>query len=68
LVLLTIEKVKICNGYFRKTKKELVEFFPWAENKITVIPNCLTIPYQDFEKPVNSKPVILAVGYYPKKS
>lgn len=65
---LPLKKLKYVTVISEKTKKELVAFFPWAESKITVIPNCLTIPYQDFEKPANSKPVILAVGYYPKKN
>ncbi len=65
---LPLKKLKYITVISEKTKKELVELFPWAENKITVIPNCLTIPYQDFVKPINSKPVILTFGFYPKKN
>lgn len=65
---LPLKKLKYITVISEKSKKELVELFPWAENKITVIPNCLTIPYQEFVKPVNSKPVILAYGFYPKKN
>ena len=46
-----------------KTKKEILSYLPWAESKISVIPNCLTIAIapDNFEKN-NKIPHILIVG------
>jgi len=64
-----LRKLKYITVISEKTKREIVGYLPWAESKISVIPNCLTIPFdENIEKNKNEKPILLCVGYYEKKN
>lgn len=52
-----------------KTKKELIELFPWSEDKLIVIHNPLDERFIYYEKEFNlKKPVVLHVGTKPNKN
>lgn len=51
------------------TKEELLSFFPWAENRISVIPNPVNERFKFLPKSFNDqKPVILHVGVNENKN
>lgn len=61
-VYLPIKRLKYITTISQKTKNEIVALLPWAENKITVIENCLTFPIKKFDKIPNPIPQVLIVG------
>lgn len=61
-VYLPIKRLKYITTISQKTKNEIVALLPWAENKITVIENCLTFPIKKFDKIPNTIPQVLIVG------
>lgn len=61
-VYLPIKRLKYITTISQKTKNEIVALLPWAENKITVIENCLTFPIKKFDKISNTIPQVLIVG------
>lgn len=62
-IYLPIKKLKYITVISSKTKKEILYLLPWAENKIRVIPNCLTIPVEnEIVLSENSKPMLLVIG------
>lgn len=58
-----IKRLRYITVISEKTKQEIVEYLPWAKDKITVIPNCLTteIAPDIFEKN-NEVPKVLIIG------
>lgn len=62
-IYLPIRKLNYITVISEKTKNEIVQLLPWASPKITVIPNCLTIPFpENFVKDDNDIPKLLIVG------
>lgn len=60
---LPLKKLKYITVISLKTKKEIAILLPWAEKKIRVIPNCLTVPVEkQLLLSENSKPLILVIG------
>lgn len=68
-IYLPIRRVKYITVISEKTKKEITNLLPWAEKKITVIPNCVTIEsYQKASILGNEIPKILTIGTLPNKN
>lgn len=59
---LPLKHLKYVTCISESTKRDLVSFFPFAEAKITVIPNPLADGFTAMEALKNHKPVILHVG------
>ena len=58
-----LKRLKYITVISEKTKEELVSLFPWAANKIQVIPNFLTInPPEKIDSKRNPKPNVLIIG------
>ena len=63
-VYLPIRKLKYITAISEKTKQEIVNLIPWSKDKITVIPNCVSIEInkKDEVKEISDIPNILIVG------
>lgn len=62
-VYLPIKRLRYITTVSEKTKDEIIGLLPWAKNKITVIPNCITIDLQkNIERVINNTPQVLIVG------
>lgn len=68
-IYLPIKRLKYVTVISEKTKKEIIDILPWAEKKIVVIPNCLTIKSnrkQNFQE--KEKQIMLTIGTLPNKN
>lgn len=59
---LPLRHLKYITCVSEATRKDLVKFFPFAENKITVISNPISDSFSAMEPACNAKPVILHIG------
>ena len=59
---LPLRRLKYVTCISEATKADLIKFFPFAEGKITVIPNPVSARFTEMERVDNSKPVILHLG------
>lgn len=61
-ILIPIKRLKYITTISQKTKTDIISLIPWAENKIKVIPNPITIDKIEIKKKNTGKTVILIVG------
>lgn len=62
-VYLPILRCKYITTISEKSKKEITDILPWAEKKIKVIYNCLTLDYEEkYVQKNNPKPIIVTIG------
>lgn len=60
---LPIKRARLVTCISANTKSELLHFFPWAENKVVVVPNPVDSKIEPSEKLFNTdSPVILHIG------
>ncbi len=64
-----LKRLKYITCISEATKCDLISFFPWAEKKISVIPNPVDPAFLYYPKVFNaSRPVILHIGTKPNKN
>lgn len=62
-VYLPVKKLKYITAISEKTRNEIINLMPSAKEKISVIPNCVTVSVDPFKKnEIIDKPEILIVG------
>lgn len=65
---LPLKHLKHITCISEETRKDLIKFFPFAESKVSVIPNPILGDYTSTPLPNNNPPTILHIGTRPNKN